>query len=333
MKSTPESIRKAALLIASLDQDTADNLIERMPAEQAAMVRSVLADLEHIDANEQEAAIDEFMGSAPRSAARGTSSGASDPHSRVAHRKFSPVRIDPPAAGNAPHMARFRFLEHTAGEQLGPLLESEHPQTIALVVSHLPPAQAMAAISGLSPPVQADVIRRLSDIGQAHPEVLEDVELALESRLGEHVRGEQRRAAGIATVSQILDAADPSVASAIVANVSRHNPRLGGQLEQQPIDFHDLMYLDGPGLALLFKEAGQELTTLALTGSDPGITARALRIFSAELAAQLSHDLENPGPTRLSDVEDARQEIIAIARRLAGQRRLKLNRRPTGLLA
>ena len=253
--------------------------------------------------------------------------------SRSAYKKFSPVRVDPPSAGASPHMTRFKFLEHAAGEQLGPLLEIEHPQTIALVVSHLPPAQAMSCISSLSSQVQTEVIRRLTNIGHPHPDILEEVESALESRLGEHVRNEKRRAAGIAAVSQILDAADPGVASAIVANVSRHDPRLGGQLEQQPIEFQDLMHLDAPGLALLFKEAGQELTTLALTGGDAGMTARAMRVFSADLAAQLSRDLKNPGPIRLSDVEDAQQEIVAIARRLAGERRLKLNRRPAGMLA
>ena len=84
MKSTPPSIRKAALLIASLDRDTADNLIERMPAEQAAMVRAVLADLEHIDATEQDAAIDDFLENSPSSTARAALGKARDEQPRVA---------------------------------------------------------------------------------------------------------------------------------------------------------------------------------------------------------------------------------------------------------
>src|SRR5439155_15666280 len=116
-------------------------------------------------------------------------------------------RLREPAA-EEPDSSRppFRFLHETEFESLAPFLKREHPQTIAVVISHLPPDRSGEMLAQLPPALQTDVIRRLVDLDETDPRVLAEVERGLESWLSEQVRHRRRRAAGLAAVPAILEA-------------------------------------------------------------------------------------------------------------------------------
>ena len=150
----------------------------------------------------------------------------------------------------------FRFLREAHSDRLTPFLAGEHPQTIALVVSHLPPQRAAGLLAALGAPLQAEVLRRLADLEQADPEILLEVERGLESKIIESVRSDRRRTAGLNAVKGILQAADPSAKRTLLTSLARHDRQLAGTLRPHHIEFSDLERLDEAALAQVFSSSG-----------------------------------------------------------------------------
>jgi hypothetical protein len=128
--------------------------------------------------------------------------------------------------------APFRFLHEAAGDTLTKLLEKEHPQTIAVVASHLPPERAAEALTQLAPQLQADVLRRIVDLDETDPEIIREVEQQMERVLSDQLRTVRRRSAGLSAVNAILSAADSPDRKELLSNVAACDQRLASLLNQ-----------------------------------------------------------------------------------------------------
>jgi flagellar motor switch protein FliG len=244
----------------------------------------------------------------------------------LAHRiSFRTIHVDDePAAQSAAETAPFRFLHEADSPKLARILQTERPQTIALIISHLPRHRAGEMLESLPEELQVDIVRRLVDLDDTNPDILRDVERGLESRLSEQVRTQRRQTAGLAAVAEILDAADRLVGIRILNNLANHDRQLAARLGHQRLEFDDLARLDDYSLATVFQAAGAELSLVALTGSTPRLIERVLRRLSPTEAASLRDQLNHPQPVRLRDVEQAREEVAQLARNLAVEGRIDL---------
>ncbi|HUY91736.1 MAG TPA: FliG C-terminal domain-containing protein [Pirellulales bacterium] len=326
-------LRKAAILVSSLDAQTADQILEQMPEEQAGQVRRMMVELGDVDPREQQRVIDEFFRHGPARPAPAVDDSLGgvelDPDlarrlgqaSRPAPRRFG-QDADEQAAGEPP----FRFLREAHTARITPFLAGEHPQTIALVISHLPPERAAGVLAALDGELQAEVLRRLTDLEETDPEIMREVERGLESKILEQARSERRRAAGLSAAAGILAAAEPAAKRTLLANLARHDRPLAGKLRPQPpaFDFDDLERLDDAALSRVFAAADTELTTLALAGASAALVERLLAPLSPVERRQFNRLTENLGPLRLSDVEEAQRQIAELARQLAWQGELEL---------
>ncbi len=170
----------------------------------------------------------------------------------------------------------FRFLQQAEADKLVKILGSERPQTIALVLSHLPPEQAGAVLVRFAPAAQVEIIRRLVDLEETHPEILREVGHALEARLSEQVRMQRRRVAGLAAVEGILEASGSQVSTQIFENLAALDRPLADKLGPERLEFSELACQDDQTLATLLTAAGRELWMLALVGAaGPGRTGLA----------------------------------------------------------
>ncbi len=325
MHLDPDGIRKAAILVASLDRAAADHLLDRIDPAEAREIRQRTMELDAVDPEEQRQVIDEFFRVRPEVAEKHPPGIELD--GSLARKLFSqpsPFASDEPPAPIPAGGPPFRFLHDAEGKNLVSLLASERPQTIALVLAHLAPEQAGDVLVGLPPALQVDVLRRLVDLEETEPEILQEVEQALQSRFSEQLLTQRRRVAGLAAVAGILEASDRRVARQILGNVVAHDHRLAQRLCPQRIEFADLAQLEGAALATVFRAAGRELTVLALVGAPPALIDRVLARLPASEADAILRRLDHPGPTRLSDVEEARRRIAALAERLTLEGRIEL---------
>jgi flagellar motor switch protein FliG len=186
MPRQTSNIRKAAVLVAALDRESAESILRQLSGDQAALVRRAAADLEDVGAEEQEAVIAEFFRIDPSAPRKRETRRAESPRPNDSHMagieldgslaaRFARPRRDvapPPASHAAP---AFRCLEDADCEALAPLLEQEHPQTIAVVISHLPRDKAARLLTRFSAALQAEVLRRLTTLVQLDPESLREI--------------------------------------------------------------------------------------------------------------------------------------------------------------
>jgi flagellar motor switch protein FliG len=331
MKFRQHSLRKAAILVASLDAPTADLLLAQMGAHQADQVRRAILRLSDVDPAEQNEIIEEFFRIGPLIPQQHPPGIELD--DELARRLALPsVKPEKPVGSaiepdgeNPP----FRFLHETEFETLTPFLKRENPQTIAVVLSHLPADRAGELLAQLPPAVQVDVIRRLVDLDQADPRVLREVERGLESWLSEQVRDRRRRAAGLAAVSAILTAASGNTRRNILKNLARHDRTLAGKLRPDRLQFADWVELEDATLLTVIKAADPELIVLALAGAPAELVQRITRQLPAEQGRALNKALVHLGPTRLADVEEARQALCDLAVDLEAEGRISLGIRRT----
>lgn len=318
-------IRKAAILVAGLDRANADAVIEALGPEPARRVRQAMIDLGEIDPQEQRRVIDEFFRVGPMVPEKDPPGiELDDPLARKLSMPQTPFTGDEPLCSPPADEPPFRFLRETEGDKLARVLAGERPQTIALVLSYLPPERAGSVLARMQPALQLDVIHRLVDLEETDPGILRDVERALESRLAQQVRIGRRRVAGIKAISGILEACDSQVGMQILDNLAAHDQPLAARLGPQRLLFDDLARLHDATLNAVFQEAEPELVMTALVGAPPELIDRILRRLPAAEAQTVRHELNHPGPLRLSDVEGARQQIADLARRLAMEGRIRL---------
>jgi flagellar motor switch protein FliG len=335
MHNTHQNLRKAAVLVASLDADNARAILEQMAPAQAQSVRQAVECLGAVDPREQRQVIEEFFRIEPL-VPRKQPSGIELDDRLPKRLSMSPARETesekPDRSGGAP----FRFLHQASTKWLAPFLEREHPQTIAVVVSHLPADRAAEILAGFKAELQIEVARRLVDLDETDPEILREVERGLETWLCQQVRGDRRRTAGLTALNNILGAASPQAKEHILANLARHDRQLSARVKPPQVSglsFVELEQLEAISLGAVVRHASRELLLLALAGAGPGFAERVYEVLSPDEAQSLAESLRNLGPTRLSDVEQAQQELVESARHLELSGQIVRDRRGRGRLS
>jgi flagellar motor switch protein FliG len=336
-----QGIRKAAILVAALDTSQARKLLAQMPPEQAQQVRRAVANLGRVDPEEREKILAEFLrgnpakGPAPDIRPRKPVAPALKVNSGVEldpelARKLSSGLPEAAAANRTDAKATprpFGFLQQAEADKVARALSGERPQMIALVLAHLSQEQAGAVLVRFPPQSQVEIVHRLVDLEETQPDVLREVEKALESRLSDHVYTQRRRVAGLSAVSGILSAASPNVSVEILDNLTALDRSLAEKLGPDNVDFADLVEQDDQTLSAILDTADPRVAMTALVGAPPELIDRMLAQLPRREADTLRKRLDHPGPIRLSDVEEARRQLGEIAKRLGMERKVKLRRR------
>ena len=229
--STTPNLRKAAVLLRTLDGETAATMLGQLSPAEAAALRDAMRQLGPVDVDEQADVVAEFRRVRPL-AAQATADGVELSLGSTEKKGEGPAA--PPDPTTVARSKRFEFLERAPINVLAPYLTREHSQTVALVLSHLRPHRAAAVLAALPAKRQAEVLERLNELGDIDPESVTVVEheLAawLEHRSGGRPRSERRSGA----VASILAAADATTRNAILTNLKTHKASLAAQLTTPP---------------------------------------------------------------------------------------------------
>ncbi len=358
MNPNHDPIRKAAVFLACLDTETADALIEQMETRQAHVMRQALMALDDVGPEEQQAVIDEFIqresgdwaskqsgvelaiafNRQPIDAAGSGESPAQAEADRAAQTKTdhpaqtktdlaAHTKTDKPGDPAAEDARPFEFLRSADPETLAPCLENEQPQTIAFVVSHLSPDRAAELLSGLPPGLQAEVIERLVHLDETDPEILREVERVLQERVAQAAHRSGRGKSAAAAMTAILESATGRDRRQLLANLAERNPDLARRFKSPELTYRDLTQLDDRTLAKLFATCELSLAILALVGSEANFVDRVLAQTPPREAKLLRRAIAQLGPTRLSDIEEAKRQLVVLAQALEAEGDIDLPRR------
>ncbi|MGH7133649.1 MAG: flagellar motor switch protein FliG [Phycisphaerales bacterium] len=311
-----DGITKAAILILSLESQTASELLKQMQPAAVEEVTRELASLGRIPENLRNAVVEEFYG---MSVANGFGSEGGLNYAK----ELLKQSLDPKQAERVLQQIQtqvqktpFAFLQKAESENLLTFIQDEHPQTIALIVCHLPHHKAAEILGGLPMQKQIEVIKRVANMEQTNPEVIKEVERGLESRLSSMLMQSMEKAGGVPTVAEILNLADRSTEKSIMEGLESEDPDLVEQIRRLMFVFEDIRLVDDKGIQTIMKEVDNDELALALKTASPELQEKIFKNMSERAAQLIKEDMQFMGPVRVSDVESAQQRVVDIVRRL-----------------
>jgi len=207
-------------------------------------------------------------------------------------------------------------------------LQSEHPQTIAMVLANLPPEISAEIMILLPEGKKGDLALRIAQLGQVPEEVIREVDEAIKNELGPIATG-KAKGGGIQVLADILNNVDKATEDAVMDTLEEEQGEMANEIRQLMFVFEDLIAVDDRGIRDILKKIESSQLTLALKTASDDLSKKILGNLSTRVAEMLLEDLEVMGPVRLSEVEQAQQEIVNAAKELEADGTITLGRKGT----
>lgn len=227
---------------------------------------------------------------------------------------------------NAGGSRSLESLEMVDAKSLATFLVNEHPQTVAVILAHLEPEKKGEVLKRLPEALQAEVVLRMANLEHVDPELISEIDRVLKNQLSNTATVEQAALGGVQPVAEMLNVMDKNTETAIMSRLEEKDPLLAEEIRKLMFVFDDIAKIDDRGIQALLKEVPNEKLLLALKTASEDIRNKILKNISARAAEMLREDLSNMGPSRLSDVEGAQQEIVNVARRLEAEGKILIAR-------
>ncbi|SDF28352.1 flagellar motor switch protein FliG [Desulfovibrio legallii] len=317
--------RIAVLLLAMGDKFTAD-VFKRMDRQEIADISKAIVELEPVPRETVEEVLREFH----ESLVEGVDmiAGGSDTLKRLLVKNVDPETtkyiLDSLNLDTGP--APFRELEQVSPRLLAQILRNEHPQTLALILGHLNPDQAANLLTNLPAGARAEVLMRLARLEAVPEDMLMEVDKVLTSQLIAMGGKEGKKVGGVQSVAEILNAVDRATEEEVLSEIEEDSAQMAEDIRNLMFVFEDCKNIDDRGMRELLKEVPNEQLTLALRGASDELKEKFFKNMSERAGNMIREELEFMGPTKLSDVEGAQQDIVKIVRRLEGENKLVISR-------
>jgi flagellar motor switch protein FliG len=319
-----QDIRKAAVLLTSLPQEQAAMLMSKLSPKQVEAVSIEIAKLDTIPGEEQEQVIQEFANANPTALAGGTG-GLNVAKSLLEQALGKNANAALDNVRQSLEALPFGFLQKVDAQNLLTFIIDEHPQTIALILSHMSPQQAASVLSGLPAERQLSVTRRIATMGQTSPEIIQEVEKGLEHRMASVMSQQFENAGGVQAVAEILNVIDRATERSLLENLAQEDPDLVEEIRRLMFVFEDITKFSDRDIQTILKNVESSQWAMALKGATDELKQKILGNMSKRAAALLLEEMDYLGPVRASSVEQVQQQIVDIIRRLEDLGEITIN--------
>jgi flagellar motor switch protein FliG len=209
----------------------------------------------------------------------------------------------------------FDFLAKIDPKQLAKFIQTEHPQTIALILAHLDPSQAAESLAQLPEEMKADITLRISNLQDISPSVVKTLARVLEERF-ESLSSYNVEVGGVKSVAEIFNRMDRTTSKNTLEKLEKESPELVAAIRDMMFVFEDIKALNDVALQEILKKADKKALTMALKGTDEEMQERFFRNMSKRAVETMKEEMEYMGPVKLKEVEKAQHEIVSIVREL-----------------
>ena len=307
---------KAAILLATLGEDAASEVMKTLEPKALKNLGSRITQLSDIPKADLDSVYQEFHDHA--SQAGGMSVEGKAYIQRVLTKALGPSQADRVienlVESDEGGLDALKWMEPRA---IAALINREHPQTVALILSYLDTTQGSEILPFLPEALKRDVMIRMATLEDIPPGVMAEIGAALQNELGQSNSGASKKVSGVKLVAEILNQADQASEQAIMAGISENHPELAEQIRKLMFVFDDLTGLDIRGMQELLKEINKDELTLALRAAKEELKDKIFSSMSERAAVLLKEDMEAKGPVKITEVEKAQQGILKIAKKLA----------------
>lgn len=309
-------LRKAAVFLLQMGKEGSAKVLSRMREGEVEALSAEIVRIGQIDGAVAGSVLDEFHTMAR--ARRHITQGGMDYARELLVETLGADRADQIVTRIGATMVEvpFRFLQRADPRQLMSYLQDEHPQTVALVLAHMPPALASMVLSGLSAERRTDVALRVATMGQPSPEVIRMVEDVLERKLSSLLQpNDLSTVGGVGPLVEIINRSDRTTERSILDGLAAASPELADEIRSQMFMFDDIVTVDDRAMQLVLRQVEAADLATALKGVREEVRDKVLRNLSERAAENLVDEMEVMGSVRLSAVEEAQASIISVIRK------------------
>jgi flagellar motor switch protein FliG len=210
----------------------------------------------------------------------------------------------------------FDNLQKADPVQLSKFIQSEQPQTIALVLAHLNPSQAAALLSSLPAALRAEAVMRMANLEQISPDVINKITTILEQKLRSLGDFSRESYGGIRAVAELINRMDTKAAASILEKVEGENPSLALSIRNLMFVFDDVMLIDDAGMREILQRVDKKALTIALKGTSEELRNQFFRNMSSRAVEMMKEDMDVLGPVKVKEVETSQQQIVSVIRKL-----------------
>lgn len=318
------NLHNAAVLLMSLPETQAGELMGRMSAREVEQVSIEIARMERVPADEQEEVIKLFAETNP---AAGGGAGGMDYARRLVKQALGSDAGDTlDNVRQSIEALPFGFLRNVDSQNILTYVSDEHPQTIALILAHLPPAFGAEILAGLPADRQLAVVRRMATMNQTNPEIIHEVEAGLERRMSSVMSQSFQMAGGVESVAAMLNVSDRTTERALMDGLADDDPELAEEIRRLMFVFDDIQKFGSKEVQTILKVVEANQWALALKGASPELKDKVLSNMSQRAAAMLKEEMDFLGAVKVSAVEEQQQKIVDAIRALEDAGELELNK-------
>ena len=327
--TTLTGARKAASLLIALGTESASKLMTRLPAETVDPIALELFRTPQLDPGVRDAVLEETF--AGLIAQTGVIAGGEQYALELFAQAFgeSKARELIERVMQSQVALPFEFLSTMDPIQVKELLQTEHPQTVALVLAHLDARTAARVLGEFDPALQAEVARRIAITEQTTPEALQVVEEGLLRRMSSVVT-EVSTVGGVRPLAHVLNQVDRTTERQILTALSEKDHDLAEEVRRLMFVFEDIVQLDDRSMQRVIRELDPKDVALALRGVSPEVKDKFLKNMSQRAAEMLKEEMGLAQGVRMKNVEEAQGRIVAVIKNLESQDEIVIQRGDSG---
>ncbi len=322
--STRSGVEQAAILLLTLGEQDAAQVLRHLGAREVQKVGAAMAQLAGISREEVSGVLGQFTARVDQQTSFGVDS---DEYVRkvmneaLGADKASAV-IDRILRGRSSRgLEAVKWMEPKA---VAAMLRLEHPQIIAIVLSSLEAEQGGAVLAALPESIRPDVIVRIATLDGVHPSALSELDEVLEKQFAGNSTSKTGGFGGPKVAAEILNLVGAAAEGKIIEEIGKSDAALSQKLQDLMFVFADLKSIDDRGMQELLREVPGDKLIVALKAADEELKQKFFKNMSERAAQMLKDDLEAKGPVKLSEVEAAQKEILVTARRMGEEGRVQL---------
>ncbi len=319
-------LRKAAVLLITLGDQASAEIIKDLPEDDVQRVSREIAMISNISSEQAEAVLEEFhqLTVAGDYIVRGGFDYAKKVLMSAFPADTAKKLLDRLTKALGTDVVSLDVLQKADPQQLAKFIHSEHPQTIALVLSHLNPSQAAALLVSLPQNMRSDVALRMASLDQISPEIITKIAGIIGMKLKTLGEFSRESYGGVRAVAEMFNRLDSTSSKEILDHIEQNDANLVATIRHLMFVFEDLLLIDQGGIKEVLAKVDRKVLTIALKGTSDQLKEHILGCMSQRGAEMLREDMEALGPIKIKEVEASQQQIIAVVRQLESEGTISL---------
>jgi flagellar motor switch protein FliG len=319
-------VRKAAIMLVQLGKEQSAQVLANMSEKEVEMLSAEVARLGKLDPVQVDDVVDEFYAMATT---RYAGSGGMDYARELLEASLGKERAAlilerlEASMNDIP----FNFLSHADPRQLLSYVQYEHPQTIALVLAHIPSALASSILAGLPLEVQTEVAHRIAIMDRTSPDIIRQVESALQRKLSSVLQPDElSTVGGLGPLVDIINRADRTTERLILEALDARSPELAEEIRRRMFMFEDIVNLEDRAVQLVLRQVEPADLATALKGVPEAVRDKVTKNLSERGRENLIEEIDLLGPVKVKMVEESQAKIVGVIRTLEDSGQIEIQR-------